>query len=185
MTKIRISHFTSSVCAFVLALIFLLGAPILVEAVKSDPSKQSEADVIVALYFLAYLGVGVFLCIAFMEAKYYVLTKEGISVCLLGISYRKLKWENIYDVTIGPDPLRKYAVQTLLLNSRPGKKYYPRIGTPSSLREPGSSMYEKSFYKDLFLGRLICLRCGKKLDSVLMLLNEHVSADVMQQMRRF
>lgn len=185
MTKIRISHFTSSVCAFVLAFIFLLGAPILVETVKSDPSKQNGADVIVALYFLSYLGVGVLLCIAFMEAKYYILTEEGISVCLLGISYRKLKWEKIFDVTIGPDPLRKYAGQTLLLNSRSEKKYCPQIGTPSSLRELGSSMYEKALYKDLCLGRIICLRCGKKLDSVLMMLHEYVSEDVMQQMRRF
>lgn len=185
MMKIRISHFTSSVCAFVLAFIFLLGAPILIESVKDDPTKAIGVDVIVALYFLAYLGAGVFLCIAFMEAKYYILTEEGISVCLLGIAYRKLKWENVFDVTIGPDPLQKYTVQTLLLNTQPGKKYSPRIGTPSSLRELEFSMYEKSFYKDLCRGRIICLRCGKKLNSVLMLLNEYVSEDVMQQMRRF
>ena len=178
MTKIRISHFTSSVCAFVLALIYLLGAPILVEAVKSDPSKQSGAVVIVGLYILAYWGAGTFLYFAFMAAKYYILTEEGISVCLLGVTYRKLEWKNVYDVTIGPDPLEKYTTQTLLLNSRPGIKYSPRMGTTSSL-------YEKSFYKDLSRGRIICLRCGKKLDSVLMLLNEYVSEDVMQQMRRF
>lgn len=185
MKKIRISHFISSVCAFVLALIFLLGAPMLAETIKADQSKPNGEDVIVPLYFLVYFGVGVFLYIAFMEAKYYILTAEGISVCLLGITYRKVRWDNIFDVTIGPDPLQKYAAQTLLLNCQPGKKYRPRIGTPSSLREFESSMYENSFYKDLCRGRIICLRCGKKLDSVLMLLNECVSEDVMQQMRRF
>ena len=178
MIKIRISHFTSSVCAFVFALIYLLGAPILVELAKSDSTKTVGAIEQIGLYFLAYLGAGCFLCIAFMEANYYVLTEEGISVCLLGITYRKLKWENIYDVTIGPHPLQKYTPQVLLINSPPGKKYCPRIGA-------GSSMYEKSFYKDLFRGNIICLRCGKKLDSVLMLLNEYVSENVMQQMRRF
>lgn len=178
MTKIRISHFASAVCAFVLALIYLLGAPIFVEFVTSDPSKQSGTDVIVGLYILAYCGAAAFLFISFMEAKYYILTEEGISVCLLGVTYRKLEWKNVYDVTIGPDPLEKYSAQTLLLNSQPGKKYCPRMGTTSSL-------YEKSFYKDLSRGRIIRLRCGKKLDSVLMLLNEYVSEDVMQQMRRF
>ena len=182
--KIRISHFSSAVSAFVLALIFLLGAPFLVKIVTSDSTKTIGADEIALLYFLFYLGVGVFLFFSFWEAKYYILSEEGIRVCLLGISYRKIKWETIFDVMIGPDPLQKYTTQTLLLNTQLGKKYSPKTGALSSLRDL-SSMYEKAFYKDLYRGRIICLRCGKKLDSVLVLLNKYVSADVMQQLRRF
>lgn len=176
--KLRVSHFVSAMCAFVLALIFLLGAPMFIEAVKSDLTKPNVPDVIVPLYLLFYFGGGVFLFIAFMDAKYYILTEEGISVCLLGITYRKVKWENIFDVTIGPDPLKKYTTQTLLLNCQPEKRYCPQNCI-------GSSMYNKSLYKDLFRGKIICLRCGKKLDAVLMLLNRYISEDVMQQMWRF
>ena len=178
MKKIRISHFTSSVCALILSLIFLLGAPMLVEAVKSDPTKSVGADVPILLYFLSYLGVGVLLCFAFSEGKYHILTEDGICVCFLGFTYRKIKWENVFDVTIGPDPLQKYTTQTLLLNCQREKKYRPQNCI-------GSSLYEKAFYTDLRHGKIICLRCGKKLDSVLMLLNECISEDVMQQMRRF
>lgn len=178
MKKIRISHFISSMCAFVFALIFLLGAPMFMEAVKSDPTKPNVTDVIVPLYSLFYFGGGVFLYIAFVEAKYYILTMEGISVCLLGITYRKVKWDGIFDVMIGPDPLQKYTTQTLLLNCQPGKKYRPQNCI-------GSLMYEKSLYRDLFRGKVICLRCGKKLDAVLVLLNKYISEDVMRQMWRY
>ncbi len=178
MKKIRLSYFVSSVCAFVFALIFLFGAPMFMETVKSDPTKPNVTDVIVPLNVLFYFGGGVFLYIAFIDAKYSILAEEGISLCILGITYRKVLWGNIFDVTLGPDPFEKYTTRTLLLNCRPDIKYYPQNRT-------GASMYEKAFYKDLFRGKIIRLRCGKKLDSVLMLLNEYVSKDVMQQMRKF
>lgn len=174
--KIRISHFASATCAFALALAYLLGTPVLIEAVESDPTKVYGADVTAFLYFLLHFGIIVWLYFAFMEAQYYILTEEGISACFLGITYRKVKWENIFDAMIGPHPLQRNGTRTLLLNCRPGIKYRPQSRV-------GISAYEKSLYKDLFHGQIICLRCGKKLDSVLMLLREHLAEDVMKQLQ--
>lgn len=175
MKRIRISYFDSAAFCFILALIYLLIAPIVIGTVKSEPNG---ADVIVPLCLLFYGGVGVWLCFAIREVRYYILTVEGISVCLLGITYRKVKWEDIFDIMIGPDPLIRATPQTLLLNCLPEKKYRPRM-------DGISFKYEKSFYKDLGRGKIIRLCCGKKLDSVLMLLDECVSEDVMQQMTRY
>ncbi len=167
MKRIRISHFGSSICIFLLSLIYLLGAPLFIEVIKSDVTKPNVSDVIIPLYLLFYFGGVVFLCFAFISAKYCVLDENGILLCFLGITYRKIAWSNIYDVMVGPDPFGKYTNKTLLLNCQPEIKYRPH-------NHAVPAIYEKSLYKDLFRGKIIRLRCGRKLDAVLILLNEYV-----------
>ena len=128
------------------------------------------------IHLLFHIGCATFLGMSLWEAKYYILTPKGISVCLLGVAYRKVQWDNIFAIAIGPDPFRKYTSQTLLLNCQK-KEYHLQ-------NEIGSSMYAKDLYKDIFCGRVISLHCGNNLDSVLALLRQYVSEDILKQIQQ-
>ena len=172
--KIRISHFGSSACLLFLAILFSISPPFVMVFLQSDASKQNVEDVAIFVYIYFYVVSAFLLYSAVWELKYYILNQEGISIYFLGVVCRQVRWESIFDVMIGPDPFQKYTTKTLLLNCQPGRKYRPQENCVIG------SMYEKSFYKDLWRGNVICLRCGRKLDSVLTLLNECLSEDVVR-----
>ena len=174
MMKIRISHFSSSICLLVLSVILLLSPVFMMQLIQSDPSIQNAEDTSILIHLLFHIGCVTLLGMSLWEAKYYILTEQGISICLLGVAYRKVQWNNIFAITIGPDPFQKYTSQTLLLNCQQNKEYYLQ-------NKIGSSMYEKDLYEDIFRGHVISLRCGKKLDSVLAMLRQYVSEDIVNQ----
>ena len=161
--KIRIQHFGSA-CALTVFVLCILFVPKLITL--QQPNLQDE--LYIALRVMCAIGFVVLGGCAFSEFKYYDISAEGITVSIFGIAYRRMKWDEVFDIMVGIDPLQKYSTQTLLLNCQQGKVYRP---LPPSVKNYG--VYEKSFYRDYYHGRILCVRCGKKLGEVLALINKY------------
>jgi len=173
-----IKNFTAAILEYFTAVLIICMPQFVLNFIKASPTVSEEGIVwlieegAVLLYLMGFLSGTICLLNAFSWSKYYILSENGIAICIFGFQYRYVHWGEVFDIMIGPDPFIRRGRDTVLLNCQAGCVYRPQ--------DPGAgSAYEKNFYRDLYRGRIIRFPCcGKRLDAVVALLKKYFDGEI-------